>query len=242
MLSPEVEETDVNQAKKSLESVHLNNHQRKKLEREEVDEKARTMLTNKLTARPFLRRCPLHKLEMIQETLSLVLEEKRQEEEERIVREEAKKETLEQIANIMIQSDIFLEDLESYSKSKKRRMVKEISENGDPVMRNGKHHPNIMKYKCFMFGKNHYWNGKGIIPKVFKCFLAKGNPIESIQLESKDFFIYSGKTNNNTIPDEFSESAKKLLIEFDEKGIQQCYRHPESVKNADRLPVRDTLE
>lgn len=239
MLETDVTEEQIEQTKKALDKIHLNKSEQKRLERSEVDQKARDMLTNKLTARPFFRRCELRHLEMMQSTLTEALEEKRIEEKERLAHLEAKQEILEQINKLMNSEQIDIDDLEQFKKRRKNRHKLEFDDNGGEKLITMSSH-NIIKYKCHIFDKDYYWNGKGIIPKPFKCHLAKGHSEESIRLDVSEFFIFDKKFYQ-TIDKKYSVQVEALLADFIRQKLPKYLKHPQKVKDVSNLPVRDSL-
>lgn len=237
---PEIDESEVRESRKNLEGIEspLTAAERKQQIRSEIDQKARDMLTNKLSARPYFRRCSLADLEKIQECLTEVLEEKRIEEQERLERQADKQETLQKIAELMNSEEIDLDDISSFrNPSRKRNVRKRIAADGSSELVTTSR-PNIIKYHCHIFDRDYWWNGQGHMPKPFKCHLAKGHTVESIQLDASEFFVLAGRSYN-VIPAEYKQQAQNLLANFIKLKISATVKHPQHVSSAEGLPVKD---
>ena len=239
MLESEVTEKDIEDTKKALGKIHLNQSEHKRLERSEVDQKARDMLTNKLTARPFFRRCKFQHLEMMQSALTEALEAKRIEEQERLAHLQAKQDVLEKINALMSSEQIDLDDLQEFNKTRRKRKTIEINSDGEEKLVTTSK-PNIIKYKCHIFDRDYYWHGKGIMPKPFRCHLAKGHTEESIRIDAADFFILTCKLYQ-TIDKEYSVQADALLADFERQKLPKYLKHPDKVRHFENLLVRDSL-
>lgn len=240
MLAHEIDENDVIEVRKNLDNIEspLTATQRKQQVRSELDQKARDMLTNKLTARPFFKRCEFRHLEMMQQYIQIALEERRQEEQERLERLAAKQEMLHKIAELMNSEEIDLEDLATFTtQNKKRTIRKKIAADGSEVKETS---PNIIKYKCHIFDKDYWWNGKGMMPKTFQCHLAKGHTVESIQLDASEFFILNSRSYQK-IDSQYKSQVQTLLANFQKLKLSKYVKHPQKVTNHESLPVKDSV-
>ena len=199
---------EVEQAERNLRKLNSRAQERQKI---------RQLLGHKNRARAFYGHFDLYELEQFQELLSKALDKKRIEEQERQARNNHKSEALEKIYSIMTEYELSPDDITEPEKIKKER-------------------PRIVKYKCEIFNNVYYWTGQGSMPKPFKCYLASGNSIESIQLSKSEMFI-SKSTVYSRIPPEFKQSAKSLLDTHRKKKMDTYIKHPIKV-DPEELPIR----
>ena len=217
-----VDDEQVKEASEQLKLMDVPAYKLKAMEKKKIVDAAKDLLSHRARARAFLQNCELNHLEQFQESLTEVLEYKREEFKKRQEMYANRQNIFDQIHTLLSENELTVDDLSNVPV--KTRTV-------------GGARARIIKYKCMIFDRAYYWSGQGVMPLPFKCHLAKGHTGESIQLEESEFFIAPNRPYNK-IPAEYKESANKLLIKHKKDKLDSYVKHPIK-SHPDDLPVRE---
>ncbi|MGI2894592.1 hypothetical protein [Vibrio alginolyticus] len=173
----------------------------------DVDNAAREMLGNLLRAKAFFRRCEISQLESLIDAATQVLEDKREAERE-AARKEA--EVAATRAKLFDQITAYCEEFGmTYEQFMGTDPVKALKENRRASAMN------LVKYKCTFKGKDYYWKGVGIPPKVFRaCMQLQSVTKAAFLMEEKDMFEQEGRIEID-VPQEHLEELDRLCALYD---------------------------
>ncbi|KAB0285454.1 H-NS histone family protein [Vibrio fortis] len=180
------------------------------LDQKTVDEAAKDMLGNLLRAKAFFRRLTLPQLEGFIDAAQEVVNDKKKEEAERIQREakviKKRTEVLNNIQKICDELGITYEEfmgqeaIQQHSSDKRAAAM------------------NMVRYRCELFGKEYFWKGVGLPPKVFKAAMAQQSVTKgAFLMPESEHYSFDGKLDHS-VPSEHAEEVEALVAKYEKSA------------------------
>lgn len=184
------------------------------------------IIGNKLKARPFFRKHSYDFMQRLLEIAQEIHDEKKVEFE--AAQAEAKKAqaVLDQVQKLAEQSGISLDDVlkfatgEAISKPAKRKYTRRQTEGDKPASPSaaaGTTRETQIKYKCHMFGRDYYWNGRGLPINTFKAYFSKGYSKEDCLLPEEEQFYASQRPDidmSQDVPPQYEKQFRDALAKY----------------------------
>lgn len=221
MLQPDISNEDIQQAAIALmQPVNDQKENPVKIDKDTLIRECHNALSHKYRAKAIYKRMDYELLCWCRDLITTLIEKKEIEINQQKEKNRKRNEVMQKVSALLHEEGFSLDEL--YSKTPSGDL-KKTDTTDKPKRTYKKRDPNYRrtttyKFQFEIFNKTYYWTGTGYLPKPLRCHLAKGHTLESCYLP-KDQWVMTTKTMDKTIPDEFSEQAKKLINEANKQGI-----------------------